>query len=288
MMQLSPACEAAWQKFLSSSGECAHAARPVVGGSIGDHVAACLESARSAARRVKNHVGALKVERVLDVGSSTGVLSLALSEVFDGAEIVGIEPELGAVEAARALVQDHSGHRISFCQAAGEQMPFPSESFSLVVCHTVIEHVRDVPQVIGEIQRVLFPGGKLHLEAPNYRWPFEPHLHVWCLPFLGHWSIKLAAIIQGAYGKREFVDHLQLVTPHVLEAIFHKMSLAYENRALDKARAVLRGDHSSIVAHPVLARYLESWGRSLGPDRLLQWIDSIGVYPRLVYVAEKK
>src|SRR3989442_1233368 len=42
---------------------------------------------------------------------------------------------------------------------AGEQLPYPDESFDAVVCLDVLEHVSDVESVLGEVRRVLKPGG---------------------------------------------------------------------------------------------------------------------------------
>ena len=76
-------------------------------------------------------------------------------------------------------------NRIFFINGVGEKLPFKDEQFDLIICHTVIEHVKDVELVLSEMKRVLTAEGKIHLEAPNYNWPYEPHLSVWCIPRLG-------------------------------------------------------------------------------------------------------
>jgi dolichol-phosphate mannosyltransferase len=59
-------------------------------------------------------------------------------------------------------------------QGSGFCLPFADESFSCVVCSQVIEHVpRDSP-ILGELRRVLRPGGLLVLGTPDYggwQWP---------------------------------------------------------------------------------------------------------------------
>jgi SAM-dependent methyltransferase len=50
--------------------------------------------------------------------------------------------------------------------ADAHALPFADASFDAVVCLEVLEHVRDPGQVLGEIARVLKPGGKAWLSMP--------------------------------------------------------------------------------------------------------------------------
>jgi SAM-dependent methyltransferase len=47
-----------------------------------------------------------------------------------------------------------------------EQLPFPPNTFQRVECDAVLEHVRKPERAMGEIRRVLAPGGYLHLVTP--------------------------------------------------------------------------------------------------------------------------
>jgi len=48
----------------------------------------------------------------------------------------------------------------------GDAWPFASESFDALLCTQVLEHVVDLGQVVGEIQRVLKTGGLLIVSVP--------------------------------------------------------------------------------------------------------------------------
>jgi SAM-dependent methyltransferase len=48
----------------------------------------------------------------------------------------------------------------------GEQLPFRSEQFDLVICTQVLEYAPDPRVVIAEIHRVLKPGGSLFMSSP--------------------------------------------------------------------------------------------------------------------------
>jgi ubiquinone/menaquinone biosynthesis C-methylase UbiE len=52
---------------------------------------------------------------------------------------------------------------------ANERLPFPDGSFDVVWCTEVIEHVVKPEFTLGEMNRVMKPGGKLLLTTPNSR-----------------------------------------------------------------------------------------------------------------------
>jgi SAM-dependent methyltransferase len=56
-------------------------------------------------------------------------------------------------------------------------LPFNDESFDYVECIDILEHVRDLPDMMREIHRILAPGGRLHVHGPHftsYTWPTDP------------------------------------------------------------------------------------------------------------------
>lgn len=53
-------------------------------------------------------------------------------------------------------------------QASVFALPFLDASFDTVICSEVIEHIPDEPVVLGELNRVLRPGGTLVLGTPDY------------------------------------------------------------------------------------------------------------------------
>ncbi|WP_375396493.1 class I SAM-dependent methyltransferase [uncultured Sphingomonas sp.] len=52
----------------------------------------------------------------------------------------------------------------------GQHLPFDTASFDGVVAFEVFEHVFNLPEILGEIGRVLRPGGRLMFSVP-FAWP---------------------------------------------------------------------------------------------------------------------
>lgn len=99
---------------------------------------------------------------VLDLGCAGGFMTEALDD--RGARATGIDPAEEAIAAARAHAADR---RIAYHVGVGEALPYPEASFDSVVCVDVLEHVRDLGQVVREIARVLKPGGMLCYDTIN-------------------------------------------------------------------------------------------------------------------------
>lgn len=108
-------------------------------------------------------------DRVLDAGCGAGEYVAALHA--RGIDAVGLEFIPEKVRQWRAL---HPGdERVIEGDIAA--MPYPAGSFDLVIMNEVIEHVPDEQRALAEVARVLRPGGRLLIMAPNRRYPFETH-----------------------------------------------------------------------------------------------------------------
>jgi len=279
---LSHSVSDAWGKWLAVTRDRCHIHYRLEGDNLDGHIQACMASATETARRIARDVPPGMPARILEVGCSVGFNCFALSRQYPAATVVGIEPDAEAVMVAHAMARD-AEQSVTFVVATGERLPFPDRAFDLIVCHTVIEHVQSPGQVVSEMARVLSPGGKIHLEAPNYLWPREPHLGIWCVPRLGKRTMRLLARVQGRRRLISYLDHLQLVTPRRLERLFRRHGLAWENRVRKKFDTVAGGDLGIVKAYRALAWWLVAMKHLGLAGPLVDAAVALGIYPSMSY-----
>jgi SAM-dependent methyltransferase len=99
--------------------------------------------------------------RVLDYGCGGGELVEAGGESFYGADVFYGGSQAREQAEARGLL----GGRV--LEIVDGRIPFPDNHFDVVVNNQVMEHVEDLEAVLGEIARVLAPGGRVLSVFPS-------------------------------------------------------------------------------------------------------------------------
>jgi exopolysaccharide biosynthesis WecB/TagA/CpsF family protein len=115
----------------------------------------------------------LRGKSVLDLGCGNGCYTAELAR--QAASVCGVDIQRQHLKAFR--------QPLPRVQAAGETLPFASESFDVVTMIEVLEHTNRDGAVLKECFRVLKPGGCALLFVPNKLYPFESHpCHIGNLP----------------------------------------------------------------------------------------------------------
>ena len=116
-------------------------------------------------------------DTVLDLGCGEGRHTIS-TYLLHEARVYGVDLRHQDLTTASRRLQEicpaddatptAAAHAIQFAVANGHQLPFADDSFDVVVCSEVLEHIIDYHSVLGEIQRVLKPSGQLAVSVPRF------------------------------------------------------------------------------------------------------------------------
>jgi arsenite methyltransferase len=103
-------------------------------------------------------------ERVLDLGCGAGTDSLVAAQMV-GSEgrVVGIDMTPAMLAKARRAATELGVTNAEFVEGEIESLPFPDESFDVVISNGVIDLVPDKDAVYSEVYRVLVAGGRVQI-----------------------------------------------------------------------------------------------------------------------------
>ncbi len=108
---------------------------------------------------------ALGNARILEIGCGAGLLPLELASHAE--HVIGIDISLFVLDFAKRVKDYVQYQNVSFQQGDAEQLAFQDETFDLVICSEVLEHLLEPQQALAEIRRVTKRGGTVILTTPS-------------------------------------------------------------------------------------------------------------------------
>lgn len=186
--------------------------------------------------------------RILDNGCGVGLYSLHLRQTAN--QVVSLEYDF-----ERAVIA-HTNSPLTL-SAAGEHLPFPAETFDLILSHEVLEHVEDDRLAVSEIMRVLRIGGRLVVFAPNRGYPFETHGIYWRGKYR-FGNIPLVNYLPKRV-RDQLAPHVRVYTTMTLVALFQNLPVRFVRRH------IIFGAYDNIIAR------FPTFGRGL--RACLQWLE---------------
>lgn len=133
--------------------------------------------------------------RILDIGGYPGIFGNLLSNKFVNSNIYVCDVNINTVIKDNCTTLD----MISIGNLENSKLPFKNDTFDMISCLEVIEHLYNADNILSEINRILKPNGILLLSTPN--------LVSWSnrlLILLGHYPISMSiSILCEQLGKRD-------------------------------------------------------------------------------------
>lgn len=169
-------------------------------------------------RRILNEELGLQLDglRMLDVGCGGGILAEEFASL--GCVVSGVDPSADSLQVARDHAQAR-GLEIDYREARAETLPFATGDFPVVYCCDVLEHVDNVSATIGEITRILSPGGVFLYDTINRTW----QSNLVMIKLAQEWSAT-------AWAEPDLHDFAMFIRPHELEAAVRAAGLEVRDR----------------------------------------------------------
>lgn len=121
---------------------------------------------------------------ILDVGCGPGTITADLADLVPQGHITAVDAVEGVLEKAAEYAASRNVTNISFQKVDANGLPFADDSFDIVYCHQVLQHVKDPVGILREMRRVAKPGAIVAAREADYKaWAWYPEL-----PEIARWA----------------------------------------------------------------------------------------------------
>jgi ubiquinone/menaquinone biosynthesis C-methylase UbiE len=105
---------------------------------------------------------------VLDVGAGPGTITIDLAQRVAPGSVLGIDASADVVATAAASAEAAGVDNVRFEVGDAYALDLPDDAFDIVHAHQVLQHLADPVAALGEMRRVLKPGGILAVRDADY------------------------------------------------------------------------------------------------------------------------
>lgn len=141
-----------------------------------------------------------KEAKCLDIGCSSGIITNYLADYFQ--KVIGVDIDEKALMFAR---KKYHKNNLEFKNLDVLKKPLPNESFDVIICNQIYEHVDNANLLINNIYHMLKPGGICFFGAANkIAALFECHYQG--LPFVAWMPKKIADLMVKVFRGKESYD----------------------------------------------------------------------------------
>ena len=104
-------------------------------------------------------------KRAVDIGCGIGFFLPIISSYAN--KVVALDYSGDILNYARFMAEKKNINNVDFVRGSISSLPFPDNSFDLVVCMSVLEHFKNPEEPLRELKRILAPGGLLIVGYPT-------------------------------------------------------------------------------------------------------------------------
>ncbi|KAG5984975.1 hypothetical protein E4U55_002382 [Claviceps digitariae] len=105
---------------------------------------------------------------ILDIGCGPGTITVDLCAYVPEGRVIGLERGATVLDQARAYATEKGVQNVQFIEGDANSLRYADNTFDIVVCHQVLQHVNDPVGILYEMRRVAKPGGLVAVRESDY------------------------------------------------------------------------------------------------------------------------
>lgn len=121
--------------------------------------------------------------KILDIGCGPGTITVDVASYIPQGHITGLERAGSILTQARENAQAKGVTNIDFVEGDANALSYANDTFDVVFCHQVLQHVGDPVGMLSEMKRVVKKGGIVAARESDYGvfvwYPELPGLKEW-------------------------------------------------------------------------------------------------------------